>query len=46
MNQANRLVLGNMLDVVDVTSFSMDDLPDNGITRSYIPNYDNDFYVV
>ncbi len=46
MNQANRLVLGNMLGVDDVTSFALDDLPDNGITRSYIPNYENDFYVV
>ena len=46
MNQANRLVLGNMLGVDDVTSFAMDDLPDNGITRGYIPKYDNDFYVV
>ena len=46
MNHANRLVLGNTLGEDDVTTFTIDDLPDSGISRSYIPKYENDLNIV
>ena len=46
MNQANRLVLGNTLGENDVTMFTMDDLPSCGISRSYIPKYENDLNLI
>ena len=46
MNQANRLVLGNTLGANDVTIFTMEDLPGNDFSNSYIPQNVKDINIV
>lgn len=46
MNQANRLVVGGTLGMQDVTEFVLEDIPYNGISKSYIPTYRNDLHTV